>query len=466
MKRHGIHPVEDIEAATAQVKPPAADWLKEFVAGIPDKPLPPPLLSKKARPEVERLAGLSIDVYEAERKAAAEKLGMRASALDGVVKTIRQPLTGGLMHIRAVEPSPDPVDGAQLLEELRAAIEHYVKLPPGGAVAAALWVLHSHTVEAAFLSPILLISSPVYGCGKTSLLTVLRELVQRPLATSNISPAALFRCIEKYQPTLVIDEADTFAKLSDELRNILNAGHTRALAYVVRTTGDNHEPKSFSTFGAKVLAAIGKMPPTVVSRSVQIKMKRLAAGESVERLRLDRLDHLKPLAQRAARWAIDHLDQLRAADPDIPPTLRLRHADNWRVLFAIADKAGGDWPRLARHAAELLDEPDDDDTLGVVLLGDIRELFEQRRVSHFSSQDIVEHLVSLENRKWAELPPSGKPLSKNRLAALLRQFEVTPRGVRVGDRTPKGYPLADFADAFSRYLPPIKPQQRNNADAS
>ena len=49
---------------------------------------------------------------------------------------------------------------------------------------------------------------------------------------------------------------------------------------------------------------------------------------------------------------------------------------------------------------------------------------------------------------------------------MLKQFEVTPRGVRVGDRTPKGYALADFTDSFSRYLPPIEPQQRNNADAN
>jgi putative DNA primase/helicase len=102
---------------------------------------------------------------------------------------------------------------------------------------------------------------------------------------------------------------------------------------------------------------------------------------------------------------------------------------------------------------------------GLVLLGDIRELFEQRDEPHLTSADIVEHLVGLENRKWAELN-NGKPLTKNRLAALLKQFEVTPSGVRVGDRTPKGYALADFTDAFSRYLPPIEPQQRNNADAN
>jgi putative DNA primase/helicase len=464
MKHHAIHPVEDIEAATVRVKPLAADSLKEFAAGIPDKPLPPPLLSKKARPVVKRLASLPVDVYETERKAAAEKLGMRVGELDGVVKTVRQPLTGGLMHIRAVEPSPDSVDGAQLLEELAAAIERYVKLPPGGAVAAALWVLHSHAIEAAFLSPILLITSPVYGCGKTSLLTVLRELVQRPLPTSNISPAALFRCIESYQPVLLVDEADSFAKLSDELRNILNAGHTRSMAYVVRTTGDDHEPKTFSTFGPKVLAAIGKMPPTIVSRSVQIKLKRLAVGESVEQVRLDRLNHLKPLAQRAVRWAIDHIEQLRAADPHVPSNLRNRHADNWRVLFAIADAAGGDWPRLALHAAALLDEPDDHDTLGLVLLDDIRELFEQRGETRLESQEIVDHLASLESRKWPELN-NGKPLSKNRLATLLQPFGVAPQVLRIGKRTPRGYRLADFADAFSRYLLPSKPQQRNNADA-
>ena len=182
-------------------------------------------------------------------------------------------------------------------------------------------------------------------------------------------------------------------------------------------------------------------------------------------MRLDRLDYLAPLAQRAARWAIDHTEQLRVADPDVPSSLRNRHADNWRGLFAVADIAGGDWPRLARYAAELLDEPDDDDTLGLALLADIRELFEQRGEPHLSSAEIVDHLASLESRKWAELN-NGKPLSKNRLAALLKQFEVNPRGVRVGDRTPKGYHLADFTDAFSRYLPAGKPQQRNNPDGN
>ena len=116
MKHNGIHPVGDIEAATVRVEPPACDWVKEVAASIPDKPLAPPFLSKKSRSEVERLAGLPVDVYEAERKAAAGKLGMRTSVLDGVVKTIRQPLTGGSMRIRAVEPAADKVDGAQLLE--------------------------------------------------------------------------------------------------------------------------------------------------------------------------------------------------------------------------------------------------------------------------------------------------------------------------------------------------------------
>ena len=65
----------------------------------------------------------------------------------------------------------------------------------------------------------------------------------------------------------------------------------------------------------------------------------------MERLRLDRLDELTPLARRAARWAADHLDALSGADPDVPAELHDRAADNWRPLLAVADLASGGWYR-------------------------------------------------------------------------------------------------------------------------
>ena len=77
----------------------------------------------------------------------------------------------------------------------------------------------------------------------------------RPLAASSITPASLFRVVELVRPTLLIDEADTFATDNDELRGIINSGHSRDSAHVIRTVGDDHEPRSFSTWCPKLLVA-------------------------------------------------------------------------------------------------------------------------------------------------------------------------------------------------------------------
>src|SRR6516225_2261104 len=96
----------------------------------------------------------------------------------------------------------------------------------------------------------------------------------RPLLASNISPAALFRVIEAARPTMLIDEADTFAANSDDLRCIVNSGHTRSAAYVVRTVGEDFTPRKFSTWSAMAIAAIGKLPATIEDRSILINLSR------------------------------------------------------------------------------------------------------------------------------------------------------------------------------------------------
>jgi hypothetical protein len=60
------------------------------------------------------------------------------------------------------------------------------------------------------ISPRLAITSPEKQCGKTTLLDVLSCLAWRPMTTGSITAASIFRVVEKVQPTLLIDEADTF----------------------------------------------------------------------------------------------------------------------------------------------------------------------------------------------------------------------------------------------------------------
>jgi len=125
-------------------------------------------------------------------------------------------------HGVAVEPWPEPVDGKALLDDLESLIVLYVLLPKWAAEMLALWVLHTYAFKLRQVATYIGIESPEKRCGKTTLLTVLCELVNRPVVASNISSPAFFRVIEETRPTLLIDEGDTFLKRHGELRGILS----------------------------------------------------------------------------------------------------------------------------------------------------------------------------------------------------------------------------------------------------
>jgi hypothetical protein len=130
------------------------------------------------------------------------------------------------------------------------------------ADAAALWVVHAWTIDASDISPFFVLVSPTKRCGKTSMLILLMYLTPKSELASNISPSALFRYIEHTHPTLLIDEADSFVGASEEMRGILNSGHTRIAANVIRNVEINgeHKPKRFSVWAAKAIATIRDLP--------------------------------------------------------------------------------------------------------------------------------------------------------------------------------------------------------------
>ena len=132
----------------------------------------------------------------------------------------------------------------------------------GAEVALPLWVLGTYVFNLFRIFPMIGLVSPEKRCGKSTVLTLLKALCCKSILASNISTAAIYRVIEAWQPTLLIDEADTFLKDNDEMRGIINSGHTKDTAYVIRTEGDNYEPKKFSTWAPKAIAMIGDMPDT------------------------------------------------------------------------------------------------------------------------------------------------------------------------------------------------------------
>src|SRR5690348_5238732 len=156
-----------------------------------------------------------------------------------------RPGQGQKLKLWTPEPWPEPVDGPSLIGGIASEIKRYVVLNEEEAEAIALWVLNTHSHDAFPISPRLAITSAEKGCGKTTILDIVGRLVSRPMPTSNVTPASVFRIIEAARPTLLIDEADTFLTGNGDLRGILNSGHRRSVAHVTRTVGDNHEPRMF-----------------------------------------------------------------------------------------------------------------------------------------------------------------------------------------------------------------------------
>ena len=139
---------------------------------------------------------------------------------------------------------------------------------------------------------------------------------------------------------------------------------------MLRVEGDQHEARAFATYAPCAIAAIGSLPGTIMDRSVVIDLARRKPDEKIEAFRLDRTAALDEIARRIVRWAKDNADAIGALDPDVPPGIYNRAADNWRPLFQIADVAGGDWPQRARAAA-LAGAPDLDEVSRLeLLLGD------------------------------------------------------------------------------------------------
>jgi hypothetical protein len=326
-----------------------------------------------------------------------------------------------------------------------------------------LWVVHTYAIDATHHTPRLLFASPEMRCGKTTALNVLRRLVLRALQAANISTAAVYRTVEAMKPTLLVDEADTFLAKSDELRGVINSGHERGGA-VIKCEGENSEPRIFATFAATAIAGIGKMPGTIEDRSIIIRMRRRKPSEHIKRLRGDRAPELDELASMAARWVSDHRIALKNVDVDPPAVLSDRAADSWRPLIGIADLCGGDWPVIARDAAVALSGyPDDDESIRIMLLRDIRSIFDAGGQDKIPSEALVSDLHEMEERPWNEFGRAQKPITKIQVARFLKPFGIAPATIRTAaGATPKGYRLDQFLDAFERYLPGEPPETKRN----
>jgi putative DNA primase/helicase len=391
-----------------------------------------------------------------------------ASTRRAVTETRRE---GTLVELTDPEPWSEAVVPADLLDTFAAKVNRYCVLPREAADTIALWSLFTWAHDRAEVSPILVISGPTKRCGKSRVLSVLGAIVRRAASASHISPAALFRLVERWEPTLLLDEADTFVKLNEELRGLLNSGHTRHAARVYRVVGDRKkEVVGFSTWAPKAAALIGALPDTVQDRAIVILMQRKLPSDKVAELRQAKLvTECEELRRMAARWAADNSEVFLGADPVLPDGLDDRQRDNWRHLLAIGDHAGGDWPARARRAANALSAVEGEEALATQVLEAIRDILEERRAStgslpdRITTQELLDGLNALTERPWADWH-RGQGMTGRALARILKPFGIKPHKFRTSgllaswrrgsNTTPRGYEVADLEGAIARYVRP------------
>jgi hypothetical protein len=199
-------------------------------------------------------------------------------------------------------------------------------------VALSLWILHTFVFDRFMITPRLACLSPVRGCGKTTVLTALNQLVHRPERHDDPSVASLYQAIDFARPTLLIDEADNLRlNKPGPMRTLFNSGHHQD-GSVSRSIGGGS--RRYSTFCPMAIAAIGALPLPLQQRCVILHMERAPARAKLRRLDTkndEQRQDFDNVHRLVYQWGRECKLDL---DPPMPGQLRNRRADNWRVLLA------------------------------------------------------------------------------------------------------------------------------------
>lgn len=359
-------------------------------------------------------------------------------------------------------PVVDAPDTDAVLDEVRAFVLRYVVLPEHAAEAIALWVLHTWAFDAASTTPYIAVLAPEKRAGKSRVLETVEHVVCKPWLISSVSPAALYRKIDKSCPTLLYDEGDaTWAgskETAEDLRGILNSGY-RSSGAVAKCVGKGADMDvcDFRTFGPKMFAGIDKRwPETILDRSIRINMRRKKAGEVTESLYYAEA-HEAGASLRASleAWAREHVEGLTGARPAIPGGLNDRAAECWQPLFAIADLAGGEWATVARTAAvSLSGDVVEEASFGAKLLAAVKEAFDEDGADFLTTETLLEKVNANDSYPFG----SGKDgeLKARAFKRLLGDYGVDLRGkdrkVMPNGARQNGYYRAAFEDAWARWL--------------
>ncbi len=349
-----------------------------------------------------------------------------------------------------------------LLDDLTAQLERYVFFHQKEAVPTiVLWIVFAWCHDVASYSPILVAQAPTIGSAKTHVCKVIALLTPRSKLIVEPTGTTFYRYVDEYRPTLIVDDADRLLPRRPDLTHIINSAYSARNAVMQRWNSRTRRMDEFNIFCPKVLNGIdllAHLEPATRSRCITINMLRKLPNERVVDIRdADNDEAFPTLRSKLLRCSSDNLATLKKARPAMPTGYTNRLEDNFTLLFAIADLAGGDWPKKARAAALKL-TPAEAASLGERLLAAFRDLF-IKHGNKLPSERIPKLLETSKDPEWADYRGQGHTITQHQIAALLKPFGIRPK--HLSYRTQKGalsqvvrgYDASQFETAFKHYLP-------------
>jgi hypothetical protein len=412
--------------------------------------------------EKERLAALGV-ILKLPRSEHAIRLQQLARRLGDPLDTLQAEFDQLLADEAAVaereasEPWPEPVNTKELLDDVSVQLRRYVVIHDEAAatvyaVTALFAWMHD---EIATFSPILVVQGADTEVAKSLLCKIHSLLTPRARMIVKPTGPSIYRLVDYAHPTLYIDNGDKLLAQDHSLADVINSSWIRGIP-IPRVV--DKKVYDFDPFCFKVINGIDLLPhmdPATRTRCIVTEMLPKLPGEKVTHLKHAASDErFSILRRKAMRWAADNMVAIKDATPAIPEGFLNRLEENYVLLFAIVDLAGGDWPKKMRAAAVKLSREFNLPSLGRRLLAVFFDLFCTH--GRFLTSALVEAALPSFGDEWANYRDTGRPINKWQVTALLRPFKIKadlihPRG---GKTTDRGYDATwpSIVTAFKHYL--------------
>jgi len=162
-------------------------------------------------------------------------------------------------------------DQVTLLELIRQFIHRFVELNPIDEQIAAHYVLLTWRYDSFGALPYLRFHGD-WGVGKSRALQTVGALCYRPMFVAGaLGPAPIFRMINRYHGTFILDEADN---ISDDVITILNCGYKEGTPVIRCDKEAGYEPTSYVVYGPKVIGTRRRFKDVALeSRCLTIQMQ-------------------------------------------------------------------------------------------------------------------------------------------------------------------------------------------------